>query len=139
MSEQEIKELREKYPPQVFENQAQFDDYMCRLDNLQSIKNRPFKDELAKWQRQRQALKIRHLDILQKMEQIGMNIQIIQETQKEMNRAFHDLKHETIALNPRDRFIKPDESADIGKLREEIVEELKKMKKEVREDETTKD
>jgi len=139
MSEQEIKELREKYPPQVFENQALFDDYMSRLDNLQSIKNRPFKDELAKWQRQRQALKIRHLDILQKMEQIGMNIQIIQETQKEMNRAFHDLKHETIALNPRDRFIKPDESADMGKLREEIVEELKKMKKEVREDETTKD
>ena len=139
MSEQEIKELREKYTPQVFENQAQFDDYMSRLDNLQSIKNRPFKDELAKWQRQRQALKIRHLDILQKMEQIGMNIQIIQETQKEMNRAFHDLKHETIALNPRDRFIKPDESADMGKLREEIVEELKKMKKEVREDETTKD
>ena len=139
MSEQEIKELREKFPPKAYENQAQFDDYMCRLDNQQSIMNRPFKDELAKWQRQRQALKIRHLDILQKMEQIGMNIQIIQETQKEMNRAFHDLKHETIALNHRDRFVKPDESADMGILREEIVEELKKMKKEVREDETTKD
>ena len=112
MSEQEINELREKYTPQVFENQSQFDDYMCRLDNLQSIKNRPFKDELAKLQRQRQALKIRHLDILQKMEQIGMNIQIIQETQKEMNRAFHDLKHETIVLNPRDRFIKPYETTE---------------------------
>lgn len=68
-----------------------------------------------------------------------MNIHLIEETQKEMNRAFHDLKHETITLNPRDRFIKPDESADMGKLREEIVEELKKMKKELREDETTED
>lgn len=139
MSEQEIKELREKYPPQAYENQAQFDDYMCRLDNLQSIMNRPFKDELAKLQQQRQALKIQHLAILQQMEAIGMNIRMIEETQKEMNRAFHDLKHETITLNPRDRFIKPDESADMGKLREEIVEELKKMKKELREDETTED
>ena len=112
MSEQEIKELREKYTPQVFENQAQFDDYMSRLDNLQSIKNRPFKDELAKWQRQRQALKIQHLAILQQMEAIGMNINMIEETQKEMNRAFHDLKHETITLNPRDRFIKPYETTE---------------------------
>lgn len=112
MSEQEIKELREKYQPQVFENQAQFDDYMCRLDNLQSIKNRPFKDELAKWQRKRQALKIQHLAILQKMEQTGIEIQIIEEKQKKMNRAFHDLKHETITLNPRDRFIKPYETTE---------------------------
>lgn len=139
MSEQEIKELREKYPPQVYENQAQFDDYMCRIDNLQSIKNRPFKDDLARLQRQRQALKIQHLAILGKMEQIGMNIQIIQETQKDMNRAFHDLKHETIVLNPRDRFIKPDESADMGILRKDVLEELEKMEKEQRKDETTKD
>ena len=139
MSEQEIKELREKYPPQVYENQAQFDDYMCRLDNLQSIKNRPFKDELAKLQRQRQALKIQHLAIIQQMEAIGMNIHMIEETQKEMNRAFHDLKHETITLNPRDRFIKPDESADMGILRKEVLEELEKMEKEQRKDETTKD
>lgn len=110
MSEQEIKELREKYPPKVYENQAQFDDYMHHLDNLQSIMNRPFKDELAKLQQQRQALKIQHLAILQQMEAIGMNIRMIEETQKEMNRAFHDLKHETITLNPRDRFIKPYET-----------------------------
>ena len=126
----------------MFENQAQFDDYMSRLDNLQSIMNRPFKDELAKLQQQRQALKIQHLTILQQMESIGMNIHMIQETQKEMNRVFHDLKHETITLNPRDRFIKPDESAGNasnvinGK---ELYEQFKKIEKEMREDETTKD
>ena len=96
------KEIREKYPPRKVESQGEFDKYMSVLNNEQTLLNHPFLDrqrELAKQlkliETQKQALniqlnaiKVENLELEQKM--------------KDLNRVFHQLKHEMAVMNPKD-------------------------------------
>jgi len=100
------KELREKYPPRKVESQIEFDRIMSEMNNEQTHLNHPYLDrerELAKQkellEQQKQAINIQLNAI--KVERIDLD-----QKRKDINRIFHDLKHELIMLNPRESYAK---------------------------------
>lgn len=95
------KEIMEQFAPKKCENQVEFDDLMHAINNQQSVENHPFLDRL------RELARKKALIVTQKQ---ALNIQLntikeerldIEQKQKDMNRLFHQLKHELIELNPK--------------------------------------
>ena len=103
------KEIRAKYEARKCENQMKFDRLMSEMNTEQTHLNHPYLDrerELAKQkellEQQKQAINIQLNAI--KVERIDLD-----QKRKEINRVFHDLKHELIMLNPREQYVKNEE------------------------------
>ena len=100
------KEIRAKYEARKCETQIEFDRVMSEMNTEQTHLNHPYLDrerELAKQkellEQQKQAINIQLNAI--KVERIDLD-----QKRKEINRVFHDLKHELIMLNPRENYAK---------------------------------
>ena len=102
------KEIRAKYEARKCENQMEFDRLMSEMNTEQTHLNHPYLDrerELAKQkellEQQKQAINIQLNAI--KVERIDLDLD---QKRKDINRIFHDLKHELIMLNPRENYAK---------------------------------
>ena len=103
MTEQEI---RERFKARKLENQIEFERMMNEMNTMQTNLNHPSLD------RERELLKQRALLIQQKS---AINIQLdaiqverydLEQKRKNINRLFHELKHELIVLNPIEGYAK---------------------------------
>ena len=106
------KEIRAKYEARKCENQMEFDRLMSEMNTEQTHLNHPYLDrerELAKQkellEQQKQAINIQLNAI--KVERIDLD-----QKRKDINRIFHDLKHELIMLNPREQYARPKDESD---------------------------
>ena len=104
-----VQEFKAKYQPRQLENQVEFDAIMSDINQQQGELNRPFIDRKMDIVKQRELLNIRKQAICQQLSALSAEYQDIEVKKKEINRQLHDLKHEWITLNPRERFIKPKE------------------------------
>ena len=98
MKEQEI---RAKYEARKCENQREFDCMMQAMNEEQMHLNHPYLD------RDRELAKQREL-LMQQMDAIKIQLKAIrveridlEQKRKDINRMFHDLKHELIMANPK--------------------------------------
>jgi hypothetical protein len=98
-------EIREKYPPHEVETQQEFEAIMERMNHEQSELNHPYIDRKAEIAKQRGLLQIQLNALKQQVHVLGVEYQDIEIKQKELNRAFHSIKHEFITINPREKFI----------------------------------
>ena len=103
MNEQEI---RERFKARKLENQMEFERMMNEMNTVQTHLNHPSLD------RERELLKQRQLIMQQKS---AINIQLdaikverldLEQKRKDINRLFHELKHELIMLNPIEGYAK---------------------------------
>ena len=101
MNEQEI---RARFKARKLEKQIEFERMMNEMNTMQTNLNHPSLD------RERELLKQRALLIQQKS---AINIQLdaikverldLEQKRKDINRLFHELKHELIMLNPIDGY-----------------------------------
>ena len=101
MTEQEI---RDRFKARKLESQMEFERMMNEMNTVQTNLNHPSLD------RERELLKQRQLLMQQKS---AINIQLdaikverldLEQKRKDINRLFHDLKHELIMLNPIDGY-----------------------------------
>ena len=106
------KEIRAKYEARKCETQMEFDRVMSEMNTEQTHLNHPYLDrerELAKQkellEQQKQAINIQLNAI--KVERIDLD-----QKRKDINRIFHDLKHELIMLNPREQYARPKDTED---------------------------
>ena len=106
------KEIRAKYEARKCETQMEFDRLMSEMNTEQTHLNHPYLDrerELAKQkellEQQKQAINIQLNAI--KVERIDLD-----QKRKDINRIFHDLKHELIMLNPREQYARPKDTED---------------------------
>ena len=104
-----FEEIKAKYQPRQLENQVEFDAIMSAINQEQGELNRPFIDRKMEIMKQRELLNIQKQAINQQLSALSVEYQEIEAKAKAINRPFHDLKHEFITLNPRERFIKPKE------------------------------
>ena len=105
-----FEEIKAKYQPRQLENQVEFDAIMSAINQEQGEFNRPFIDRKMEIAKQRELLNIQKQAINQQLSALSVEYQEIEAKAKAINRPFHDLKHEFITLNPRERFIKPKEA-----------------------------
>ena len=107
-----VQEIRARFLAQKCETQIEFDRIMSEMNAEQTHLNHPYLDrerELAKQkellEQQKQAINIQLNAI--KVERIDLD-----QKRKEINRVFHDLKHELIMLNPREQYARPKDESD---------------------------
>lgn len=99
-------QIRAKYEARKCETQMEFDRIMSDMNNEQTHLNHPYLDrerELAK-QRELLAQQKKAIDI--QLQAIKVECLDLQQKRKDINRTFHDLKHELIMLNPREQYAK---------------------------------
>ena len=105
-------EIMEQFAPKLCSSKVEFDGLMQAINHQQSIENHPYLDSL------RELNKKKALILTQKN---ALNIQLnaikeerldIEQKQKDMNRLFHQLKHELIEMNPKVLKNEPDKEEE---------------------------
>lgn len=104
-----VQEIKAKYQPRQLENQVEFEQIMSDINQMQAELNRPLIDQRIELVRQRELLNVQKQAINQQLSVLSYKFQDIEASAKAINRPLHDLKHEWITMNPRERFIKPKE------------------------------
>lgn len=102
-------EIKAKFQPREVDSQTEFESIMKAMNHEQELQNHPYIDRKREIAKQRELLRIQKQAINQQLSVYSLEYQNIEAKQKEINRAFHAVKHEFIEMNPRERFIKPKE------------------------------
>ena len=104
------KEIRAKYEAQVCATQMEFDRLMSEMNTEQTHLNHPYLDRERELAKQRELLETQKQAINIQLNQIKVERLELEQKRKEINRVFHDLKHELIMLNPRENFMRKEEA-----------------------------
>ena len=102
------KEIRAKYPPHEVETQVEFDKVMEQINFGQRQLVQPFAEKELELLNQRTLLKQQMTAIRIQIDAIDMQKRTVVAQHKEINRVFHEIKHEFIMLNPKEKFINPE-------------------------------
>lgn len=106
-----LEELREKYPPQKYETQVEFERVMTQMNEEQTHINHPFIDREMELAKQRKILETQKQSINIQLNQIKLESIELEQKRKDINRVFYDLKHELLEANPREDFARKEEGA----------------------------
>ena len=100
------KEIRAKYEARKCENQMEFDRLMSEMNTEQTHLNHPYLDRERELAKQKELLEQQKQAINIQLNAIKVERLELEQKRKDINRVFHDLKHELIMLNPRENFAK---------------------------------
>ena len=100
------KEIRAKFEAQVCATQMEFDRLMSEMNTEQTHLNHPYLDRERELAKQRELLETQKQAINIQLNQIKVERLELEQKRKEINRVFHDLKHDLIMLNPRENYAK---------------------------------
>lgn len=95
-------EIRERFTPRRVETQSEYAEFMHRVDEAQTAANHPYADRTAQLHMERTRLAVRINAIKVEIAAVCNDIRQLNLERKEMNRAYHDIKHEMAQLNPKD-------------------------------------
>ena len=100
------KEIRGNYaPPHEVETQIEFDKVMEQINFDQRQLVQPFAEKELELLNQRTLLQQQMTAIRIQIDAIDMQKRTVVAQHKEINRVFHEIKHELIMLNPKEKFI----------------------------------
>ena len=100
------KETRAKYEARKCETQMEFDRVMSEMNTEQTHLNHPFLDRERELAKQRELLETQKQAINIQLNAIKVERLDLDQKRKEINRVFHDLKHELIMMNPLENYAK---------------------------------
>ena len=109
MNEQE---LRTKWAPRVLESQIEFDRVMNDINNEQTLMCGPLLDRQRELNIQQMMLENQRRELGIKMDELKIEFHKIEGERKALCRAFYEIKHGYIVLNPKERFAKEDREGD---------------------------
>lgn len=94
--------IMQKYAPRKVANQMEFDRIMSDMNAEQTHLNHPLLDREREIAIKRETIRIQQQALRQQLSALSIEYMASEEKRKEINRVFHDLKHELIMLNPRE-------------------------------------
>ena len=106
------KEIRAKYEARKCENQMEFDRVMSEMNTEQTHLNHPYLDRDREIAQQRENIRIQMQALKTQDSALKVERLELEQKRKEINRVFHDLKHELIMLNPREQYARPKDESD---------------------------
>jgi len=101
------KEIRAKYEARKCETQMEFDRLMSEMNTEQTHINHPYLDRERELAKQRELLEQQKQAINIQLKAIKLERLDVEQRRKDINRVFHELKHDLIMLNPRESYAKP--------------------------------
>lgn len=106
----EIEEIKAKYQARKMDSQIEFDRVMNELNTEQTHLNHPYLDRMREIEKKINLLKVEKRSICVRIDTLKIERLELEQKAKDINRVFHELKHELIMMNPRERFAKPEEN-----------------------------
>ena len=100
------KEIRAKYEARKCETQMEFDRLMSEMNSEQTHLNHPFLDRERELIKQKKLLEQQKSAINIQLDAIKLERLDLEQKRKDINRVFHDLKHELIMMNPLENYAK---------------------------------
>ena len=100
------KEIRAKYEAQVCATQMEFDRIMSEMNTEQTHLNNPYLDRDREIAQQRENIRIQMQALKTQDAALKIERMELEQKRKDINRVFHDLKHDLIMLNPRENYAK---------------------------------
>ena len=100
------KEIRAKYEARKCETRMEFDRIMSEMNIEQNHLNHPYLDRERELAKQKELLKQQIQAINIQLNAINVERLDLEQKRKDINRVFHDLKHDLIMLNPRESYAK---------------------------------
>lgn len=101
----DLERLKAKFQPRQLDSQIEFDDVMSEMNVEQSRMVHPLIDKEIELIKKQSRLQEKISEMKIEIEVIKRAKLDVESQKKEINRAFHELKHELIKLNPRERFV----------------------------------
>ncbi len=101
----DLERLKAKFQPRQLDSQIEFDDVMSEMNVEQSRMVHPLIDKDIELIKKQSRLQEQISEMKIEIEVIKRAKLDVESQKKEINRAFHELKHELIKLNPRERFL----------------------------------
>ena len=89
------------FAPVKCENHIEFDERMHAINNQQSLDNYPYLDRLRELNKQKTLIETQMQALKVQLNSIKVERLDIEQKQKDINRVYHQLKHELIELNPK--------------------------------------
>jgi hypothetical protein len=100
------KEIRAKYEARKCETQMEFDRVMSEMNTEQTHLNHPYLDRERELIKQKKLLEQQKSAINIQLDAIKLERLDLEQKRKDINRVFHDLKHELIMMNPLENYAK---------------------------------
>lgn len=97
-------EIRAKFNARKCESQLEFDRLMNEMNTEQEHLNHPLLDRKRALEREKQQLLTQREALGIQLNQNKLMRIELEQQQKNINRMFHDLKHQLIITNPRELF-----------------------------------
>jgi hypothetical protein len=99
-------EIRAKYEARKCETQMEFDRVMSEMNTEQTHLNHPYLDRERELIKQKKLLEQQKSAINIQLDAIKLERLDLEQKRKDINRVFHDLKHELIMMNPLENYAK---------------------------------
>lgn len=109
-----IEEVKGRFQPRKLESQVEFDRVMNAMNVEQEHMNHPYLDELRNLSLKRERIETEILGLKIKLSENKRKRIMIEQQLKDINRAFHDLKHELITMNPKEGFAKDEALVELA-------------------------
>lgn len=106
----EIEEIKAKFQARQLESQIEFDRVMNELNTEQTHLNHPYLDRMRDIEKKINLLKVEKRSIDIQIDTLKIERVELEQKAKDINRVFHELKHELIMMNPREGYAKPEEN-----------------------------
>ena len=106
------KEIRAKYEAQVCATQMEFARIMSEMNTEQTHLNHPYLDRERELAKQKELLEQQKQAINIQLNAIKLERLDLEQKRKDINRVFHDLKHDLVMLNPRENYAKATDSGE---------------------------
>ena len=101
----DLEDLKAKFQPRQLDSQIEFDDVMSEMNVEQSRMVHPLIDKDIELIKKQSRLQEQISEMKIEIEVIKRAKLDVESQKKEINRAYHELKHELIKLNPRAKFV----------------------------------
>lgn len=106
----EIEEIKAKFQARQLESQIEFDRVMNELNTEQTHLNHPYLDRMRDIEKKINLLKVEKRSIDIQIDTLKIERVELEQKAKDINRVFHELKHELIMMNPREGYAKPEDN-----------------------------
>ena len=113
MNSMELTELQKRFAPKECETQIEFERLMSELQEENTKKITPYNDRINAINHDLLLADKKLHELHAHMDKMRLERMEVEQDAKDINRIFHQLKHQLIMRNPREKFIKPDNDHDV--------------------------
>ena len=127
------KEIREHFAAHPVENQVEFEAWMADINAVQFGIVEPYDTRLRDITKRRSNIVAQKSALNIQLDMLKQERATVEDERRQICAVFHELKHAMIQLNPREKFVKEQDTDPRPDTEDEILERLKAKRNDLQE------